>query len=304
MVATAQTRGWTGASRRREPRFRLQSPLDVTVSRAGTTDVVPGRALNVCERGIGAVVAGELLPGETVSIELRLQSARHSLKTRAIVRYQDKLRCGLEFSPITPEQKLVIEEWARNVSLGTELKQISNALLLADEKGRNSGTEPTRQDGPPPPDGDEPSRKPGKSKARKVWVGSLILIAIAAGIFWWKWDRDWQQLEGGLTRSGTSESEEPQAQVPAEEMQRLLVHRVDPVYPTEARKQNLQGVIALDIVVGRDGSVVSMRALNGPAILSKAAMDALRWWKFEPYRLNGVPAVVETTVAVEFKKQP
>lgn len=304
MVATAQTRGWTGASRRREPRFRLQSPLDVTVSRAGTTEVVPGRALNVCERGVGAVVAGELLPGETVGIELRLASARHSLKTQAIVRYQDKLRCGLEFAPITPEQKLVIEEWARNVSLGTELKQISNQLFAAEEKGRISGTELTRQNGPPPPGGDEPRRKPGKNRARKVWIGSLILIAIAAGIFGWKWNHDWEQLEGGLNRPGTSEPEKPQAQVPAEVMQRLLVHRVEPVYPTEARKQNVEGVIVLDIVVGRDGSVVSMRALNGPAVLSKAAMDALRWWKFEPYRVNGVPAVVETTIAVEFKKQP
>jgi outer membrane biosynthesis protein TonB len=31
-------------------------------------------------------------------------------------------------------------------------------------------------------------------------------------------------------------------------------------------------------------------------------MDALRWWKFEPYRVNGEPAAVETTVAVEFKR--
>jgi outer membrane biosynthesis protein TonB len=30
-------------------------------------------------------------------------------------------------------------------------------------------------------------------------------------------------------------------------------------------------------------------------------MDAVRWWKFEPYSVQGKPAVVETTVAVEFK---
>ena len=85
-------------------------------------------------------------------------------------------------------------------------------------------------------------------------------------------------------------------------MEKLLVHRVEPTYPAEARTANLQGIVALDIVVGRDGSVVSMHALNGPAVLARAAMDALRWWKFEPYRLNGEPAVVETTVAVEFKR--
>jgi outer membrane biosynthesis protein TonB len=31
-------------------------------------------------------------------------------------------------------------------------------------------------------------------------------------------------------------------------------------------------------------------------------MEALRWWKFEPYRVNGEPVAVETTVAVEFKR--
>ena len=85
-------------------------------------------------------------------------------------------------------------------------------------------------------------------------------------------------------------------------MQKLLVHRVQPVYPAEARKEGLEGIIALDIIVGRDGSVVRMRPLNGPDMLARAAMDALRWWKFEPYRMNGEPAVVETTVAVEFKR--
>jgi protein TonB len=45
-----------------------------------------------------------------------------------------------------------------------------------------------------------------------------------------------------------------------------------------------------------------MHPLNGPDVLAGAAMDALRWWKFEPYRVNGEPAIVETTVAVEFKK--
>ena len=84
-------------------------------------------------------------------------------------------------------------------------------------------------------------------------------------------------------------------------MQKLLVHRVEPVYPAEARNQHLQGIIAVDVVVGRDGSVESMRALNGPDVLAQAAMDALRWWKFEPYRVNGEAAVAETTLAVEFK---
>ena len=85
-------------------------------------------------------------------------------------------------------------------------------------------------------------------------------------------------------------------------MEKLLIHRVEPAYPAEARNAKLQGVIALDIVIGRDGSVVSIRPLNGPDILARAAIDALRWWKFEPYRINGEPSVVESTVTVDFKR--
>jgi protein TonB len=84
-------------------------------------------------------------------------------------------------------------------------------------------------------------------------------------------------------------------------MEKLVTHRVDPDYPEAARPANLQGVIVLDVVVGRDGSVLDMHALNGPEVLAEAAMDALRWWRFKPYRVDGQPAVVETTVGVEFK---
>ena len=130
----------------------------------------------------------------------------------------------------------------------------------------------------------------------------MLLVAIAAVALWWKWNRAWEELESGLNNSVTASAEKGPVQVPAEVMQKLLVHRVEPVYPPDARKQNLQGIVAVDIVVAKDGSVTTMKALNGPDLLANAAMDALRWWKFEPYRVNGEPAEVETTFAVEFKK--
>ncbi len=245
------------------------------------------------------------MPGETVAVELRLSGVSRPVRTHAVVRYQDKLRCGLEFVPMTPEQRAAILQWARNVNADAQVKQNSTSLSPAGDK--NAGlpiasitlkTEYSGSDGAGPP---------GRTRKRKLLAAFLVVfgvIAIAAGAFWWKWNRDWAQLEAGLDRPGNAVAEKPQLQVPAEVMQKLLVHRVEPVYPPDARKQNLQGVIALNIVIGRDGSVLSMRALNGPEILGKAAMEALRWWKFEPYRLNGTPAVVETTVAVEFKRQP
>ncbi len=129
----------------------------------------------------------------------------------------------------------------------------------------------------------------------------FLIVAVGAG-FWWHWNQGWKELESGLNPSRAAHEDGVQAQVPAEVMEKLLVHRVEPVYPSEAKQQRLEGTIALEIVVNREGSVTSVRALNGPDVLAKAAMDALRWWKFEPYRLNGEAVVVETTVAVEFKR--
>jgi len=293
MAAGAQIRGWSGPSRRRVPRFQMQAPLDVTVLRSGIPDTVPGRSVNLCERGIAAVMAGEFAPGESVGVEVRLSSSGDSLRARAMVRYQDKLRFGLEFVGLSPDQRAAIREWAKEAK--TEEIGVIPAPVMekksAEAEKENAGTGP----------GGSVSKGSKKKGRGAGWIIFLFFAAIAVAVFWWRWNKGWEELESGLKNTEAASSAQPQAQVPAEVMQKLLVHRVEPVYPAEARQAKLEGTIALDIVVGRDGSVVSMHALNGPAVLARAAMDALRWWKFEPYRLNGEPAVVETTVAVEFK---
>ena len=293
MATGTLTRGWSGVSRRRVPRFQVQAPLDVIVLRSGIPDTVPGRSVNVCERGIAAMLAGELVPGEAVGVEVHLPLSADTLRTRARVRYQDKLRCGLEFVGLSVEQQAAIRTWAKQAKVETEISAVS---VPAVEK---TDTHAAGTSGDTP--GGAAPRKRGKRWRGIGWAVFLVFAAIAVAVFWWKWNRGWDELESGLKNPATASAEKPQAQVPAEVMEKLLVHKVEPAYPAEARKSNLQGVIALDIVVGRDGSVLSMHALNGPEVLAQAATDALRWWKFEPYRLNGEPAVVETTVAVEFK---
>lgn len=290
MAAGAQTREWNGISRRTVPRFLVQAPVDVTVLRSGVPDTVPGRSVNVCERGVAAMLAGEMVPGEAVGVEVWLPLLAETLRARAMVRYQDKLRCGLEFVGLSVEQRSAIRDWARQAKVETEVtpprKPPQGEKLPDSETGTTGGGSPG---------------KPQKQRG-PIWTLVLVLAAVAIALFWWKWNRAWGELESGLKNPSSVAAENIQAQVPAEVMEKLLVHRVEPVYPADARQANLQGVVALDIVVGRDGSVVSMRPLNGPDVLADAAMDALRWWKFEPYRINGEPAIVETTLAVEFKK--
>ena len=291
MAVEVQERNWTQASRRRVPRFRLQAQLDVTLTRAGLPDTVPGRSLNLCERGMGAVLAAGVAPGEAVGVEIRLPETVELLRARAVVKYQDDLRCGLEFVGLSAEQRAAIRVWAKGSHAEAEAS-VRPAGIIAASAPRPQSVAKSAS-----------TRAPGRRKKETLagWSILLSLTAILAVVFWWQWNRGWRELESGLSRYGMGASEKPQLQVPAEEMQKLLIHRVEPAYPAEARRTRLQGVIALDLIVGRDGSVLSVHPLNGPDVLAHAATDALHWWKFEPYRVNGQPAVIETTMAVEFK---
>jgi hypothetical protein len=116
MEAGAKAQGSDKPSRRRRGlRYRVQAPLDVTVLRSGIPDTVPGRSENLGIFGVGAVMAGELLPGESVGVEIQLPSAAASLRIRALVRHHDRLRCGMEFVGLTAEQQTSIRSWAEGM---------------------------------------------------------------------------------------------------------------------------------------------------------------------------------------------
>ena len=126
------------------------------------------------------------------------------------------------------------------------------------------------------------------------------MLLVVASMSAWQWHRGWRQLEARMERTDVH-AHSPAARVPPEVMERLLIHKVEPVYPEAARKANLQGVVVLDAVIASDGTIVNLHPVSGPDGLISAAMDAARWWRFRPYRVRGEPAAVETTLSVEFR---
>jgi protein TonB len=80
----------------------------------------------------------------------------------------------------------------------------------------------------------------------------------------------------------------------------LLIHRVEPDYPALARQTHLQGTVQLHAVIGRDGSIESLEVLSGHPLLVKAALDAVRQWRYRPTLLGGEPVEVETYITVHF----
>lgn len=77
---------------------------------------------------------------------------------------------------------------------------------------------------------------------------------------------------------------------------------VRPVYPVAMREAGLTGVVPVEAIIGRDGTVSSVRVLSAqvhPAFVM-AAVDAVRQWRFSPTLLNGVAVEVVMTVSVRF----
>ena len=83
--------------------------------------------------------------------------------------------------------------------------------------------------------------------------------------------------------------------------QGLVVKRVQPLYPPQARQIRLEGKVELQANISKSGSISSVKQLSGDPVLGRAAMDAVRQWKYKPYFLNGEPVEVETQVTVNFK---
>lgn len=292
MAGIPQTKEWNQPSRRRGARYGVQVPLDVTVLRSGIPDTLPGRSVDMGDGGLAAVVAGELTPGEAVGVEIRLGAASDPLRTRALIRHHNKLRAGMEFVGLSREQQTAIRNWSEAATVQVDAANPEKAIQQGDSVSERGGAESG---------GPGSAKLPPESGGRSGLLFLLLFTAILLGALWWGWNRSWEELEAGLPEREATQAQRPQAQVPGNVMEARLKHRVDPDYPAAARPAKLQGVIVLEVVVGRDGSVLDVHAKNGPEILAKAAVDALRWWRFEPYRVDGQPVVVETTMAVEFK---
>jgi len=79
-----------------------------------------------------------------------------------------------------------------------------------------------------------------------------------------------------------------------------LIDRVEPQYPEQAREQHIQGPVVVDALVDKDGAVEVLKVVSGDPQLVLAATDAVRHWRFKPYRPHGQPVGFETRITVNF----
>jgi len=100
------------------------------------------------------------------------------------------------------------------------------------------------------------------------------------------------------TNNTTPGSKDNPARVSTGVMMRLILHKVDPVYPEDAR--DVSGAVVMMATIDDHGKIVKLSAIAGPEKLRDAALSAVNQWTFKPYLLNGRPVFVLTQFTVNF----
>jgi len=84
-------------------------------------------------------------------------------------------------------------------------------------------------------------------------------------------------------------------------LQGMLLAPIRPVYPAIAKAAHVEGSVVVEAAISRTGTIESLRVVSGPLMLQSAALDAIREARYRPFRLNGEPTDVQTTITVIFR---
>ena len=127
-----------------------------------------------------------------------------------------------------------------------------------------------------------------KPKNLLIIATALLIVSIQA------------QEAGHPQDKEASPQEKPAYRVSPGAAEGNLLRRVDPRYPQEAKRNHIQGDVILQTTIDRDGSIRNLRVVYGAPVLAQAAVDAVRQWKYRPFKLKGEPVAVETAIKIRF----
>lgn len=79
-----------------------------------------------------------------------------------------------------------------------------------------------------------------------------------------------------------------------------IISQAQPAYPALARQAGIQGAVLLHAIIDREGRVIELEVISGHPLLVKAALEAVKQWRYQPTLLNNEPVEVDTTIHVNF----
>jgi len=156
--------------------------------------------------------------------------------------------------------------------------------------------------------------EPFRMAAVSIYSGASSVFGIALGLFMaillimGHYDRQpWQDKAKAwlTTNASVAPTSAQDAQPPTASGTRVfpakLKHRVQPVYPKDAKIMGIEGTVRLSAIIEKDGSVDHIEYVSGPKELADAAIAAVRQWVYEPTIWNGRIVTVKTKIDIVFK---
>ena len=83
--------------------------------------------------------------------------------------------------------------------------------------------------------------------------------------------------------------------------QGLLIKKIQPTYPPNALRMRVEGPVLLLATIGKSGNITAVKTLSGEPRLARAALEAVKQWRYKPYYLNGEPVEIQTQITINFK---
>lgn len=178
-------------------------------------------------------------------------------------------------TPATPTQPAEVERPAQAREAAEEVARVEEARRAADAAVREA--ELARQT--------QSVRREAEAAAREAAARQAAA-------------RDASSTSGVLGHPGGAAGDPPRVPLPP----LTVLSRVEPRYPATAYRLGAEGVTSVRVSVRRDGSVGAAEVIRsaGHPDLDRAAVDAVRRWRFEPVG-EGAPAVRQAEVPVRFR---
>jgi len=89
--------------------------------------------------------------------------------------------------------------------------------------------------------------------------------------------------------------------VSQEDAMRAVVAKVAPDYSPVPKQLRLQGDVKVDVEINEEGTIEKVISTTGNPVLVQCAKEALKHWKFTPFKSDGKAVKAITTLSFSFK---
>jgi TonB family protein len=147
---------------------------------------------------------------------------------------------------------------------------------------------------------DEPEINDVLRAMNAVFLESDEYLASVVPDFWQGWVGTHATQE--KVSNATTNPQEPVARVGGHVSPPRVIFSPDPKYRDLAQKSGYEAVVVLWLVVDRNGLPQDIKVARPAGMgLDEQAVEAVRTWKFEPGKKDGLPVAVQINVEVQFR---